>query len=367
MTLLLLYVFGALATSFVCSLLEAALLSIRSYQLAARKAAGDKAAALLLDIKEHRIDDAISAILTLNTIANTLGAGMAGAQAESVFGKAWVGIFVLVLTLLVLMFTEIIPKTLGTLNAHRLVGFVGRTLSILMTALKPALFVTKALTGLLSKGAKNTVSKNDLRALVAMATSAGSIHERETGLLYNILGFGGVSVEDIMTPRTVVKMLADDGSIAALIDDPDAVQFSRLPLRLESKDQVTGYILSQDILRAVIGGTPRTDPLARFRRSIRYIPERASVRQALEQFLDGGDHFALVVDEYGGVAGLLTLEDVLETLLGAEIVDEFDEVPDLRKRAAELRDRRLARVRHDTPPDEAEPAPPGDEGPGPGD
>ncbi len=345
MTLLLLYVFGALSISFLCSVLEAAVLSIRGYQLAARKEAGDKAAALLLDIKEHRIDDAISAILTLNTIAHTIGAGMAGAQAERVFGKAWVGVFVLVLTLLVLLFTEIIPKTLGTLNAHRMVGFVGRTLTILMRLLRPALVVTKALTGLLSHGAKNPVSKNDLRALVAMAGTAGTIHERETRLLYNILGFGAVTVEDVMTPRTVVKMLPDDGTIADLLDDAEAVQFSRLPLRLESKDEVTGYVLKQDVLRAVVDGARRDDPLVKFRRPVRYVPENASVRQALDQFLEGGEHLTLAVDEYGGVAGLLTLEDVLETLLGAEIVDELDEVDDLRKRAAELRDRRLQRIR----------------------
>lgn len=345
MTLLLIYVLGALSISFLCSVLEAALLSIRGYQLAARVEAGDAAAAVLLDIKEHRLDDAISAILTLNTIAHTIGAGMAGAQAERVFGEAWVGLFVLILTLLVLLFTEIIPKTLGTLNAHRLVGFVGRTLTVLMKLLRPALFLTKLLTGLISHGAKAPVSKNDLRALVSMAQQAGTIQARETRLLFNILGIGSALVEDVMTPRTVVKMLPDDGRISDLLGDPTAAAYSRLPLRLDSKDEVTGYVLKQDVLQAIADGASRDEPLARFRRVIRYIPEHATISHALEQFLEGGEHFTLVVDEYGGVSGILTLEDVLETLIGAEIVDEFDEIPDLRHRAAEVRDRRLSKAR----------------------
>jgi len=345
MALLLTYVLGALSISFLCSILEAALLSIRSYQLAALKEAGDRGAARLLDIKENRVDDAISAILTLNTIAHTIGAGMAGAQAERVFGEAWVGLFVVILTLLVLLFTEIIPKTIGTMNAHRLVGFVGRTLEFLMTALRPALFLTKILTGIISHGKKNPVSENDLRALVSMARTAGTIQERETRLLYNVLGFGKILVEDVMTPRTVVKMLPDTGTIAQFLADEEAEPYSRLPLRGDSKDEVTGYVLKQEILRAVVDGASREDPLAGFRRKVRYIPENASVSQALEHFLEADDHLTLVVDEYGGVAGLLTLEDVLETVLGVEIVDEFDEVPDLRQRAERLRDRRLERIR----------------------
>ena len=201
------------------------------------------------------------------------------------------------------------------------------------------------LTGLLSHGKKNPVSENDLRALVSMANTAGTIHERETRLLYNVLGFSRILVEDVMTPRTVVKMLPDDGTIGGFLDDEEAEPYSRLPLKGESKDEVTGYVLKQEILRAVVNGTSRDEPLAKFRRKVRYIPENASVSKALEHFLEADDHLTLVVDEYGGVAGLLTLEDVLETVLGAEIVDEYDEVPDLRKRAERLRDRRLERIR----------------------
>lgn len=343
MTLLLVYVFGALSVSFLCSILEAALLSVRGYELTARKDAGDQGAAILLELKEHRIDDAISAILTLNTIAHTVGAALAGAQAEKLFGDAWIGVFAAVLTVLVLLFTEIIPKTLGTVFAARLVGFVGRTLGVLILVLKPVLAVTRLLTGAIAHGKRRSVSRGDLKALAGMARRAGNLADRESRVLYNILQFEKLLVEDIMTPRTVVKMLEMHATVGDLLDDDEAQIYSRIPLFEETQDQVRGYVLHREILSAALKGAAREEPLADHLRPVRFIPENAMLNQVLEVFLEQREQLTLAVDEFGGVSGLVTIEDLIETILGAEILDELDAVADLREAAQSARKRRLAR------------------------
>jgi len=175
--LLLIYVGGALTISFLCSLLEAGLLSVRETELSARAGAGEGGAAVLLDLKQNRIDDAISAILTLNTIAHTIGATLAGAQAAYVFGDVWVGAFSGVLTLLVLVVTEIIPKTLGAVNASQLAGFVGRTTALLVKLLYPIIKATGALTGLLTRKEQSPISRAEIAALLAAAASQGTVRK----------------------------------------------------------------------------------------------------------------------------------------------------------------------------------------------
>ncbi len=348
MALLVFYVAAALAVSFLCSMLEATLLSVRVYSLMARKEAGDRGAALLLDLKEHRIDDSISAILTLNTVAHTLGATLAGAQAGVVFGGAGVGVFSAVLTLLILLGTEILPKTIGTAHAGRLVGFTGRTIHVMTLLLKPVLLVTKGLTGAIARGSKRTVSRDDLRALVSLADRSGTLEESELRVLYNILQCENILIEDVMTPRTVVKMLPATATLGDLLDDPEARAFSRIPLCGESKDEVIGYVLAREVLVAALRGTGRAEPLARHARSVRYVPVSASLAKALDLFLERTEQLTLAVDEFGGVSGVVTIEDLLEAILGAAIVDEKDVGVDLRKAVAEVRDRRLARMARQT-------------------
>ncbi len=342
MTLLVVYVCGALAISFVCSILEAALLSIRPIELTERTNAGDAAAAALLDIKENRIDDAISAILTLNTIAHTSGATLAGAQAAKVFGSAWVGVFSGVLTFLVLVVTEIIPKTLGTLYASRLVGFVVATLDVLMTALKPVLFLTGLLTRLIGRPEKRGMSRGELMAVVGLARKAGTLAKYEERVLGNILRFDEIQIEDVMTPRTVITMLPITATIDDLLQDPAMQEFSRIPLYDESPDRVVGYIHQRVALGALARGADISTPLVEFQRNVLHLPETTSLGKAMRIFLDRREHLAVVTDEFGGTSGIVTLEDVLETVLGAEIVDELDSVADLRSLAAKRRDRRLS-------------------------
>ena len=343
--LLVLYVSIALGTSFLCSVLEAALLSIRQVELQRRSDEGEAAARRLLVIKRDRIDDAISSILTLNTIAHTVGATLAGAQAAIVFGDPYVGVFSGVLTFLVLILTEIIPKTIGTVYASRLVGFVGLTISLLMKGLGFVLFFTRLITRAFTGGGghEQRVSRRELAALVSMAQRQGTMKNEVTTALSNLLRFDDIRVSDVMTPRTVLWMLPVEATVDDLLEAEGRGPglFSRLPLYQGTPDQVEGYVLVREVLSAAVRAEDRKLPLKKHMRPLPAVPEVSTVRHLLEQLLERREQIALVVDEFGGCAGLVTLEDLLETLLGREILDELDTVADLRKLATELRDRRL--------------------------
>ncbi|MCG6923806.1 MAG: CNNM domain-containing protein [Acidobacteria bacterium] len=346
MTLLVVFVSFALSVSFLCSLLEAALLSARRGMLAEKKAAGSRGAALLLAIKEERIDDAISAILILNTVANTLGATMAGAQAARVFGSSTVGIFSGILTFLILVFSEIIPKTLGALYAPRLSNLVGYTLQGLTTIMSPALTVSRMLTRLLAPNEPTKLSKGELEALIAAAAKEGAIDPAQTRLLESLMRFDTVRVSDVMTPRPVMVMMPADSTVADLLTRPETDAFSRIPLHEpDDTDEVVGYVVQREVLRAAAAGAERDGPLDAFRRPVFYLPGFIRAGAALRQLLDRREALAVVVDEHGSIEGVITLEDLTETLIGAEIVDESDRVVDLRQAALEHRDRRLARLR----------------------
>jgi CBS domain containing-hemolysin-like protein len=343
--LLALYVGTALTVSFVCSILEATILSIRVTELEERREAGSKAAGRLLLLKQNRLDDAISAILILNTVAHTIGAALAGAQAAVVFGSAWVGVFSGILTLLVLLFTEIIPKTIGTAYASRLVPVVAAMLRVLTTVLAPLLILTRIVTRLIAPLRREPISRGELAALVSMATREGALETQQSRVFENVLELDSIEVEDVMTPRTVIVMLAENAVLGDLIDHAETSAVSRIPLFAGNRDQVTGYVLQREALLEAARGMPRETPLAKFRRDVHFLPETAPLSVALRHFLAAHEHLAMAVDEFGGVSGVVTLEDLLETILGVEIIDESDRVADLRHLAAELRDRRLARHR----------------------
>ncbi len=344
MTLLLIYVGGALTISFLCSVLEATLLSARPVELTARSARGDRGATLLLELKQQRLDDAIGAILTLNTVAHTVGAALAGAQAAIVFGDAWVGVFSGVLTLLVLIFTEIIPKTLGTVHASRLTGLVARITDLLTKVLKLPLLIVRLLTrGLVTTDHRPRISRQEVAAMVSSAARQGGLDEKTSRVVSSVLRLREVRLEDVMTPRTVTAMLPENATIAELLANEAAQAFSRIPLYRQSRDDVVGHVLQREVLAAVATGTPPETPLERFSRPLAVIPETAFVDEVLERMIEARDHMALVGDEFGGVAGIVTLEDLIETAFGVEIVDETDEVSDLREEARRRHDRRMAR------------------------
>jgi CBS domain containing-hemolysin-like protein len=343
--LLFFYVGFALGISFLCSLLEAALLSARTASLTQKRSAGSRGAGWLLELKQTRIDDAISAILTVNTVANTLGATLAGAQAARVFGDPWVGVFSGVLTFLILVVSEIIPKTLGAVYTEQLSGFVGWTLLGLTRAMVPVLVLSRAITRAMTRNRDSAFSRGELAAVIAAATRDGAISREESRIFANLLRFNDVRVQDVMTPRTVTVMLSAETSIGEMLADLEADVFSRIPLYRDQRDNVVGYVLQRDVLKAVARDCDRTQPLAAFMRPISFIPEMATVGGALRQIIEQREPIAMVTDEHGGVEGLVTLEDLTETILGVEIVDESDRVVDMRQAALRLREGRLERMR----------------------
>jgi len=345
LVLLFLYVGFALGVSFLCSLLEAALLSSRIAVLVEQRDAGNRGAARLLELKRTRVDDAISAILILNTISNTLGATLAGAQAAHLWGNAWIGVFSGVMTLLILVLSEIIPKTLGAAYWRSLSGTVGTVLHLLVRLMQPALVLSGALTGLLTRGKRTRYSRGELTAVIETAVRDGALTQDEWTLLSNLLRTKEVQVDDVMTPRTVMFVMPADATIADLLAEPEAEAFSRIPLYREDPENVVGYVLQRDVMKAAATGADKNRRLESFLREIWFIPELIGVGQALKQFLERREPIAMVTDEHGGVAGLVSLEDLTETLLGTEIVDESDRIVDLRQKALELRDRRLERLR----------------------
>ena len=352
MFLLLLWVGLAIGISFVCSLLEAVLLSARRTALIEAHDRGCIGAGLLLHLKRQRFDDAIAAILSLNTISHTIGATLAGAQAAHL-SRAWgwaahetlaVGVFSAILTVLILALSEIIPKTLGALYAVPLARPVGHVLWALVVVLRPLLVLTRGLTRLVSRRERARVSRGEVRAFVAMARGEGAIAPDEEQWHLNLLDLKEILVADVLTPRTVVQMLPEQATVDDMLAAQDSVPFSRLPLYRELPDNVTGYIYQRDVLRAAALGAPRDTPLSAHARPVHFLPDSATVYSALRALLDRNAHFAMVVDEHGGVAGLVSLEDLTETLFGTELMDEADRDADMREVAVRLREQRLRRA-----------------------
>ncbi len=351
---------ATLTLSFLCSVLEATLLSSRLPELEHRRGKGDRGAALLFELKQDRLDDAISAILTLNTVSHTSGAALAGAQVAAIYGDAWVGLFGGLLTLLMLVVTEIIPKTLGTVYASQLVGFVARVTHWLTILLKPALWVLRFITrSLARKEESSSISRAELAAMVNLAAREGSLPAADSKLMSNVLRLGEIKVEDIMTPRTVIGMLPAEATIADFLAAEDTLVFSRIPLYKDNHDNVTGFVLQRDVLLAAANDQDPQTPITKFLRKALFIQEGQVIGRVMRRLIETREHLALITDEYGGISGLVTLEDLVETTLGVEILDESDRVIDLRAEAIKLRERRLESMRRwrhdvekrDTPPD----------------
>ena len=352
MTLLLVYVGTAIGFSFLCSILEASFLSARILTLTERKEAGHRGAVLLLHLKQGAVDDALSAILILNTVANTAGATLAGSQAESLFGSnsirlfgivvPWVGIFTAGLILLILVGSEIIPKTLGAVYALKMVSFTAYAVRALTWVFTPVLVLTRVITGFLARRQKKaSISRRELASMVATAAREGTLPAADSLVVSNVLSYHEIRVEDVMTPRTVIAMLPASKTIGDFLADESTWVYSRIPLFEGDRDNVMGFVLQRDVLAAAARGEPHSTVLERFVRKALFIPGSQTVGGALRHMIERREHMALVTDEYGGISGLVSLEDLVETTLGIEILDESDRVADLRAEAVKLRDKRL--------------------------
>ncbi|WP_103018930.1 CNNM domain-containing protein [Salinibacter altiplanensis] len=343
MGLLLLYVALAIAVSFLCSMMEAVLLSVTPSYVAALEREGGAVGAQLHQFKED-VDRPLAAILSLNTIAHTVGAAGVGAQATVVFGEAYTGIIAGVLTLLILVFSEIIPKTLGAVYWRTLTPTIVRLLRATILAMWPLVKLSQGLTYLLSRDEdKAAFSREEFTAMAELGEEEGVFEEKESRILRNLFRFNSLRVKDVMTPRTVIFQLAEQKTIGDVVEERSEFRFSRIPVYDDNPDDITGYVLKDEML--LRAAQEEFDvSLSEISRDVLVVHETLPLPDLLERLLDRLEHIALVVDEYGGVAGVVTMEDVVETLLGLEIVDEADSVEDMQalarkqwfKRAREL-------------------------------
>jgi CBS domain containing-hemolysin-like protein len=341
MTLLLLYVALAVGVSFLCSIMEAVLLSITPSYVAALEDENAAAGSRIRELKSD-IDRPLAAILTLNTFAHTLGAAGAGAQATIVFGNAYIGAFSVVLTLIILVASEIIPKTLGAVYWRQLASPVARLLKPTIWILYPLVVLSQALTKLLARGAKEAqVSRAELAALARLGVEEGVFEKQESRILQSLFRFNQLTARDVMTPRTVMVAFPEDTLLQEIADRD--LPFSRLPLFENDRDHITEFALKSDLLEAL--ADDRHDATAgELRRPIMTVPDTLPLPRLFDQLLERREHIAIVVGEYGGTAGLATVEDVVETLLGTEIVDEADTEHDMQAAAREKWRARAARL-----------------------
>ncbi len=363
MGLLIVFALVSIFFSFLCSILEAVLLSITPTYISVKKQEG-KGFISSLEALKNDIDKPLIAILTINTIAHTVGAILVGVQAKvayaSLYGSSthtffgiemtedlMVGIVSSVMTILILVLSEIIPKTIGATYWKQLTAFTTRALQIIMFPLKwtGILWLLQLTTKLIGgKHAHGSVfSREDFTAMADIAQEEGVFQESESKVIKNLLKFDQILAKDIMTPRTVMKLASEETSIKEFYEAHPNLRFSRIPIYKDTSDNITGFILKDVMLEEMINDHG-ANPLSSIKRDLLVTERNLPIPQLFEKFIEQKGHIALVVDEFGSVSGLVTMEDVIETLLGLEIMDESDHIEDLQVLARKNWENRAKRL-----------------------
>ncbi len=350
----LLILFGTISIffSFLCSILEAVLLSLTPTFLNVKKKEGKAYAKNLEELKKD-VDRPLIAILTLNTIAHTVGAILVGVQAKvayvenygsttkTIFGieiteDLMVGVVSSIMTLLILVASEIIPKTIGATYWKQLANFTSKALNILIFPLKwtGILWLLQLTTKLIGgKGHHGSVlSREDFHVMTDMAHKDGVFEESESKVIKNLLNFKSILVKDIMTPRTVLKIASEDQNIKDFFDQNKNLRFSRIPIYKDSVDNITGFVLMGDVYRD-LANNKNEKTLAALKRKIQITDRNVPIPYLFEKLIQEKEHISIVVDQYGSISGLVTMEDIIETLLGLEIMDESDTDSDMQQLA----------------------------------
>ncbi len=330
MFLLYFYFTFAVLVSFICSLLESVILSV-PYSHVQSASQRELFYAPLLKKLKYQISRPLSAILTVNTIANTVGAAGVGAQAHKLFASYYVTIFSAILTLVILIFSEIIPKTLGANYWRIFLPFSVYMIQGLMYLCYPFVVFSHYFNKIIG-GKGHTITREDLIGAAEIGATEGVIYKNESELLKNILKLKNKKVSEIMTPRTVVTAFDKKMTIEEVVKKYQPLRFARIPVYEGSLDQVIGMVHRYKILEAYSQDCEKIT-IETYLKPLHTVPENISVTAALDQFIKRKEHIFIVVDEYGTVSGLVTMEDVVETILGIEIVDELDPVEDLREQA----------------------------------
>ncbi|HPE78265.1 MAG TPA: CNNM domain-containing protein [Draconibacterium sp.] len=332
MFLLLVYLFLALFVSFLCSIMEAVLLSTPQSFLIVKHEKGNTWAKTFLDLKNN-IDKPLSAILSLNTVAHTVGAAGVGAQAIKVFGDASFGIVSAVLTILILVITEIIPKTIGASYWRNLSRISAIIIKGMIYLTYPLVVMSAVITKVISKNKQEqTTSREEIAALANIGADEGVFSKKEHKIIQNLLRLKNMKVTGIMTPRVVVALADQELYLRDFLKNKDYLRFSRIPVYSENEENITGYVFRQTVFEKLAEDRDELQ-LKNIKRDILIVPDSIVLFTLWEKLLETKEHIAVIVDEYGGFDGIVTLEDIIETLLGLEIIDEKDTVTDMQKYA----------------------------------
>jgi len=329
MTLLLIYLAIAIGVSFLCSILEAVLLSITPSYVEQISSSRPRAGKLLASVK-NKLDESLSSILILNTFAHTMGAAGVGSQALQVFGEEWQTLIAVLLTLAILYFSEIIPKTLGAAFWRKLALPSAFIITWLVKLVYPLVWISTRLTKLFSNKEGNEITREEIIALASLGHKDGTLYSQESAYLSNILSLREIQTEQVLTPRSVVHMLDINTTVTEALDQPQTKQFTRIPVYRDSTDDIAGKVIKRDLFEAERNGQGAA-PVGDYVKPIKRVSEKLPVQQLLDMFIKDRAHLFLVEDEFGQTAGIVTLEDAIETLLGREIIDESDAIEDMQE------------------------------------
>ena len=334
MTLLLIYLFIALTVSFLCSIMEAVLLSSPLSYLKVKEEAGKRGAIIMIKLKQN-IDRPLSAILSLNTVAHTVGAAGVGAQANIVFGEEYFGLVSAILTILILVLTEIFPKTIGARYWRELAGVSAIIIRAMIFITYPLVIASSFITKIFSsKSVEQTTSREEISVLANIGAEEGVFGEKENKIIQNLIRLKSIKTYEVMTPRVVVSVADENMELDDFLKNKEYLRFSRIPVYSENDEHITGYVFRQTVFEKLAEDKVGLK-LKDLKREIVFIPNSKPLLGVWELLLDKKEHIAVVVDEYGGMDGIVTMEDIIETLLGFEIVDEKDTIADMQQFARE--------------------------------
>lgn len=334
MMLLLLYLFLALTVSFLCSIMEAVLLSTPMSYLRVKESNGSVPAGKMIGLKNN-IDRPLSAILSLNTVAHTVGAAGVGAQAVKIFGEAYFGLVSAILTILILVLTEIIPKTIGARFWRKLIFVTAYLISFMIVIVYPLVWLSALLTGLFSENKnERTTSREEISALANIGEEEGIFGQNENRIIQNLIKLKSIKVHEVVTPRVVAATADENMSIRAFLKHSNYLRFARIPVYSGNKENITGYIYRQTAF-SIPSSKNQKMKLKDIKRDIVMVNESKPLFYVWEMLLEKKEQIAVVYDEYGGLEGIVTLEDIIETLLGFEIIDENDANIDMQHYARE--------------------------------
>jgi len=344
--LLLLFLFLAVVFSFICSLMEALLLSTPISFINLKEMEGVKYASRFKKFKEN-IDKPLSAILTINTIANTVGAAGVGAHATALWGHIYFGFVSAGLTLIILFFAEIIPKTIGATYWRKMALGAVPVIKTMIIIAYPFVFISEVLTRKIGKNNHEaTVSREEVSAMMDIAVKEGEVETKESKIIQNIMRLETVKVDDIMTPQIVVSIAPEEMTVDEFYKNKDFLHYARIPVYADdNEDNITGYVLRQAVLEQVANDCFNTK-LSEIRRNIVVAEEGQSLTTLWETLLEQKEHIAIIVDEYGTFEGIVTLEDIIESIFGLEIVDETDNIVDMQQYARNKWKERREKYKH---------------------